>query len=63
MAGGKTNADALRWGLPSIQIFTMVILPSSIPTIISALKISVGMSWVGVIVGEYLSQRLGLAIL
>ena len=41
----------------------MEILPSSIPTIISALKISVGMSWVGVIVGEYLVSEAGLGYL
>lgn len=50
-------------GASKLQIFTMVILPSSIPTIISALKISVGMSWVGVIVGEYLVSEAGLGYL
>ena len=45
------------------QILTLVVLPASIPTIMSALKISVGMSWVGVIVGEYLVSKAGLGYL
>ena len=43
-------------GATKLQILTMVVLPASVPTIMSALKISVGMSWVGVIVGEYLAR-------
>jgi len=45
------------------QIFRKVVLPAGVPTMISALKISVGMSWVGVIVGEYLVSRAGLGYL
>ncbi len=50
-------------GASKLQILTMVVLPASVPTVISALKISVGMSWVGVIVGEYLVSRAGLGYL
>ena len=50
-------------GANKLQIFTMVVLPASVPTIMSALKISVGMSWVGVIVGEYLVSKAGLGYL
>ena len=50
-------------GANKLQIFSMVVLPASVPTIISALKISVGMSWVGVIVGEYLVSQAGLGYL
>lgn len=50
-------------GASKLQILTMVVLPASIPTVMSALKISVGMSWVGVIVGEYLVSRAGLGYL
>lgn len=50
-------------GASKLQILSMVVLPASVPTIISALKISVGMSWVGVIVGEYLVSRSGLGYL
>lgn len=50
-------------GASKLQIFTMVVLPASLPTIMNALKISVGMSWVGVIVGEYLVSKAGLGYL
>ncbi len=46
-----------------LQIFTKVILPASIPTIISTLKINVGMSWIGVIVAEFLVSGSGLGYL
>lgn len=42
------------------QIFKEAILPASFPTIISTLKVNVGLSWVGVIVGEFLVSKKGL---
>ncbi|MET3697170.1 NitT/TauT family transport system permease protein [Bacillus oleivorans] len=47
------------------QMFKEAILPASFPTIISTLKVNVGLSWVGVIVGEFLvsSQGLGYSII
>ncbi|WP_347549196.1 ABC transporter permease [Pseudalkalibacillus hwajinpoensis] len=42
------------------QIFREVILPASFPAIISTLKVNVGLSWVGVIVGEFLVSKQGL---
>ena len=50
-------------GATKLQIFRLVVLPASVPTIVAALKISVSMSWVGVIVGEYLVSRAGLGFL
>lgn len=50
-------------GANKLQIFQKVVLPASVPDMISALKISVGMSWVGVIVGEYLVSKAGLGYL
>ena len=50
-------------GATRMQTFLKVVLPASVPTIMSALKISVGMSWVGVIVGEYLVSKRGLGYL
>jgi NitT/TauT family transport system permease protein len=44
-------------------IFRTVILPASIPTIVSTLKVNVGLAWVGVIVGEFLVSKLGLGYL
>jgi NitT/TauT family transport system permease protein len=47
------------------DIYRKVILPSSLPTIVSTLKVNVGLAWVGVIVGEFLvaSQGLGYLII
>ncbi|AJA47600.1 ABC transporter, permease protein [Clostridium pasteurianum DSM 525 = ATCC 6013] len=45
------------------QILSNLIIPASIPTIVSALKISVGLSWVGVIMGEFLVAKQGLGFL
>ena len=50
-------------GASRVQTFIKAVLPASVPTIMSALKISVGMSWVGVIVGEYLVSKRGLGYL
>lgn len=45
------------------QILRHLVIPTSIPVIISALKINVGLSWVGVIMGEFLVAREGLGFL
>jgi len=46
-----------------IQILRYLIFPYSIPILISALKINVGLSWVGVIMGEFLVAKNGLGFL
>ena len=46
-----------------IQILKYLIFPYSIPVLISALKINVGLSWVGVIMGEFLVAKKGLGFL
>jgi NitT/TauT family transport system permease protein len=51
------------FGATKLQILKKVILPASVPTIVSAFKINVGLSWVGVIVGEFLVSRAGLGYL
>ena len=51
------------FGATKLQMLRMVILPASIPSIISTVKINVGMTWVGVIVGEYLVSKAGLGYL
>ncbi len=51
------------FGATKQQILQKAVLPGSIPTIISALKINVGLSWVGVIVGEFLVSKAGLGYL
>lgn len=50
--------NATKW-----QIFKMVILPSSYPTIISSLKINISMSLIGVIMGEFLVSKEGIGYL
>lgn len=45
------------------DVFLKVILPASFPTIVSTLKVNVGMAWVGVIVGEFLVAKIGLGYL
>ena len=45
------------------QALFKLIIPANVPTIISATKINVGLSMVGVIVGEFLVARAGLGYL
>lgn len=51
------------FGASRVQEFFKVILPASFPTVVSTLKVNVGMSWVGVIVGEFLVAKSGLGYL
>lgn len=50
-------------GASKLQILFKLILPYSLPQFISVLKISIGMSWVGSIMGEYLISSAGLGYL
>lgn len=52
------SMGATKW-----QILTKLVLPSAIPEFVSILKINVGMSWVGSIIGEYLISSAGLGYL
>lgn len=51
------------FGATRVQLFKEAILPASFSTIISTLKVNVGLSWVGVIVGEFLVSAKGLGYL
>ena len=51
------------FGANKMQILTKLVIPGSIPSLISMLKISVGMAWIGSIMGEYLVSRAGLGYL
>lgn len=44
-------------------VFRSVIVPASFPTIVSTLKVNVGLAWIGVIVGEFLVSKQGLGYL
>lgn len=50
-------------GANKFQIFLKLVLPSSVPAFLSVLKINVGLSWVGTIMGEYLVSGAGLGYL
>ena len=54
---------ARTFGATKFQVLTKVIIPASIPTMIAALKVSVGLSLVGTIVGEFLASKAGLGYL
>ncbi len=45
------------------QIFQKVVLPSNILLILSTMKVNIGLSLVGVIIGEFLAARRGLGYL
>lgn len=45
------------------DIFFKVVLPSSVPTILSTMKVNIGLALVGVIIGEFLAARRGLGYL
>lgn len=45
------------------QALTKVILPDSIPVIISNMKVNIGLCLVGVVIGEFLAARQGLGYL
>jgi len=51
------------FGATKWQILRLVVLPASIPTMIGALKVNVGLSMVGVITGEFLVSKAGLGYL
>ena len=46
-----------------VQIFTKLVAPANVPTLMATLKINVGMSWIGSIMGEYLVSKEGLGYL
>ena len=45
------------------DVLTKVILPGNIPTVISLMKVNLGLALVGVIIGEFLAARAGLGYL
>lgn len=51
------------FGANKFQILFKLILPSNLTNIISIVKINIGMSWVGVIVGEFIVSRAGIGYL
>jgi len=54
---------AALFGASRLQILRKVVIPGSVPSIIAALKVNVGLTLVGVIVGEFQSAKAGLGYL
>ncbi len=50
-------------GATKMQTLLKLVIPSSIPTFVSCLKINVGMAWIGSIMGEYLVSKQGIGYL
>ena len=50
-------------GANKFQILFKLIIPNALPEFISLLKINVGLTWVGTIMGEYLVSKAGLGYL
>jgi NitT/TauT family transport system permease protein len=46
-----------------LQVLTKVVLPGSVPTMMSTLKVNIGLTLVGVVVGEFQSAKAGLGYL
>lgn len=63
----ETDADKIKLiytlGGNRLQVLRCVVFPSSIPSIISILKVNIGLCLVGVIIGEFLAAREGLGYL
>lgn len=63
----QTDPDKIRLirslGGGKKEILCKVLIPSSIPLIISNMKVNVGLCLVGVIIGEFLSAKAGLGYL
>lgn len=64
LACDKDKIQLMRsMGANKFQILFKLILPNSLGDFVSVLKINVGMSWVGTIMGEYLASKSGLGYL
>lgn len=51
------------FGASRFQILSKVVFPASLPSIIAALKVNIGLCLVGVIMGEFLVSKAGLGYL
>jgi len=51
------------FGATRRQVFAKVVLPAAVPTLLAALKVNIGLAWVGTIMGEFLVSGTGLGYL
>ena len=69
MLGGFLSTDKDKilllksFGANKMQIMLKLVIPSNLPTFVNMLKIALGMSWIGSIMGEYLVSKAGLGYL
>ncbi len=69
MLNGFNNTDknlikmATTFGATKWQIFSKIVFPSNIKTLINSMKVNIGLSLVGVISGEFLVSKAGLGYL
>jgi NitT/TauT family transport system permease protein len=60
----KTKLKLMEsFGATRLQMLQMVLLPASVPHFIATLKVNVGLTLVGVVMGEFLSSKAGLGYL
>lgn len=63
----NTNTNMIKmaktFNANKFQIFTKIVFPSNISTLINTLKVNIGLSLVGVISGEFLVSKAGLGYL
>ena len=63
----NTDKDLIKmantFNATKLQVLTKIIIPANISTFINSLKISIGLSLVGVISGEFLVSKGGLGYL
>lgn len=63
----QTNRELIRLirslGGGKKDVLVKILLPASVPVIISSMKVSIGLCLVGVIIGEFLAARAGLGYL
>ena len=51
------------FGASKLQLLNKLVLPSNLANIMGIIKINIGMSWIGVIVGEFIVSREGIGYL
>ena len=61
------DTDKIRlvrlFGASKFRILTKIVLPGSVPTMVSTVKVNIGLALVGVIVGEFQAAKAGLGYL
>lgn len=66
---GFTNVERdkiillITMGANKFQVLKKVIIPANIPNILSVIRVNIGLSWIGVIVGEFLVSKAGIGYL